>query len=133
MRRHLVICTLAALVGSGCASSPGGAGSTGVSPTRDIILAPEIVAARVMNAYDAVMRLRPEYLRARGPVHPRLGNSGPVVYLDDIQLGSVETLRTISVDKVTAIRYLRPTEANVRLGPHGSNGAIVVSTGRSLD
>jgi hypothetical protein len=128
MWRHLMTGTLTVALAAGCASGPGGYSRTNLN--RDVILAPEIAEARVLNAYEAVTRLRPEFLQSRG-MSPSRGQATPLVYLDDMQLGSVDALRLVSVDDITSIRFLRPTEAHVRWGTQGLEGVIVVTTSRT--
>lgn len=129
MRRHLIVGILAAVLVGGCASAPGEYART--APSREVILAQEIVAARVVNAYEAVSRLRPEYLRSRTFASSERARRTPLVYLDDMNLGSVDALRLIAVDRITSIRYLSPTEAHLRWGPRALDGVIVVTTSRA--
>lgn len=98
-------------------------------PDSDSIFAPDIVAVRASDAYQAVQRLRPEFLHGRS--NPTLAGQGeePVqVYLDDTALGGPESLRSVPLGKVTQIRYLSPAQAMIRWGIRYLNGVILVST-----
>jgi hypothetical protein len=95
-----------------------------------MITATEIVAARVTDVYQAVMQLRPEFLRRRGgSVHQ---TSAPVtsvvVYLDELPYGGVESLRYIPLERVRVIRYVSPSDADMRWGGSHPTGAILVTT-----
>jgi len=81
------------------------------------------------SAYEAIRRLRPEYLTRRATPQPGDGEEGyPVVYLDGIRLGGLETLKNIPLDTITRIRFLRASEAAQWLGRTHRGGVIAVST-----
>lgn len=91
----------------------------------------EIGSARVDNAYEAVMRLRPEFLRPRGAAAATDADGGaPVVYVDDVKQGGPEMLRTIPVAAIAEIRYLSAMAASDRFGPLHPGGVIAVRTRR---
>jgi hypothetical protein len=125
-------------VGAGaCASSTGSTGSTtGSRTTRspDVISRADIEATTTGNAYDLVNRLRPQWLRATGVGSVSGGNPstyGIVVFLDNVRLGGVETLRNVDSGSIASIRYLTPERAATTLpglGREPISGAIVVST-----
>jgi hypothetical protein len=96
---------------------------------RDVITAAEIVASRVTDAYQAVSQLRPEFLRPRGAVvvTPRV-QTPLVVYLDDLPFGPAESLHYIPLERVRVIRYLGPSDADLRWGGSHTTGAILVTT-----
>jgi hypothetical protein len=127
-RRALFV--LAGLSSLACAAAgpPTRHAASGVR--RDIITATEIVAARVTDAYQAVIQLRPEFLRRRGgvPTSASMIRSNIVVYLDELPYGSLESLRYIPLDRVRIIRYVSPTDADLRWGGSHPTGAILVTT-----
>jgi hypothetical protein len=96
---------------------------------RDVITAAEIVASRVTDAYQAVVHLRPEFLRRRHvrPVVPAMHSSIPV-YVDDLHFGESESLRYVPLERVRQIRYLNSTDADLRWGGSHPGGAILVTT-----
>jgi hypothetical protein len=96
---------------------------------REVLTAAEIVASRVTDVYQAVMQLRPEFLRRR-PIAPLAPyqSASTAVYLDDMPYGTTESLRQIPLDRVRLIRYLSTTEANLKFGGSHPTGAIVVTT-----
>jgi hypothetical protein len=100
------------------------------SAGRDVITAAEIVAARVTDVYQAVSHLRPEFLRRR-TMRPAAPLAPPpfLVYLDDLPFGSTpESLKDIPLERVRMIRYLGPTDADLRFGASHPGGAILVTT-----
>ena len=96
---------------------------------RDVITAAEIVASRVTDVYQAVAQLRPEFLRRNAiiPLTAPRETGAVAVYVDDLFYGSIESLRSIPLDQVRMIRYLRSNEANFRWGGSHPSGAIVVT------
>jgi hypothetical protein len=99
------------------------------SASREVITAAEIVAARVHDVYQAVTQLRPEYLRRRNPAMIRPHRAPEViVFLDDIEFGTAESMRNIPLSRVRLIRYLTPSEASLRWGGLHPAGVIHVTT-----
>jgi len=102
-------------------------------PTRDrnVLTAAELERVPVETAYDAIQRLRPEFLRARGQVSlENRAASLPVVYLDDMWLGGPDALRTIRIGEVHEIRYYNAADATTRYGTGHASGVIAVVTRR---
>ena len=100
-------------------------------PTRDrnVLTAAELERVAVETAYDAIQRLRPDFLRPRGRLSlENPAASLPVVYLDDIRLGGPDALRTIRVADVHEIRYLSASDATTRYGTGHPGGVIAVIT-----
>jgi hypothetical protein len=96
---------------------------------RDVITAGEIVASHVTDAYQAVAQLRPEFLRRRGTTASISFNTPAVmVYLDDLPYGGAESLHTIPLERVRLIRYIEPSDAELRWGGMHRGGVILVTT-----
>ena len=114
---------LALLVLAACATSGQAArGSTNVL-TRE-----EISAAGVSNLLEAVERLRPRWLQARGP---RSINSETrvLVFVDRSNLGGPEALSQFDAKNLVQLKYLDAAQAYATLSlPRGTavQGAIVV-------
>jgi len=124
---RFVMATVASVALAGCASvqTAGGYDST----PDHALFAPEIVAARVSDAYQAVMRLRPDFLSRSNARDARDAGARELhVYLDDVDLGGIDALRRISLDAVTQIRYVAPREAEQRWPGRHPGGVILVST-----
>jgi hypothetical protein len=96
---------------------------------RDVLTAAEIVASRVTDVYQAVSQLRPEFLRKRPVIQtPLISGVSVQVYLDDMQFGGVESLRSIPLDRVRTIRYVGAIDADLRWGGSHPAGVILVTT-----
>jgi hypothetical protein len=93
--------------------------------SRDVITADEIAErGDLQTAWDAVKRLRPAFLRVRGS---RSGTSG----MDVLRI-YIDTLKSISADAVLEIRRLSASDATFRYGRDHPQGAIVVTTRRTM-
>jgi hypothetical protein len=122
---HLAFLSLGACASAGAPyRTPPGLG-------RDPLYAYEMGGTALLTAYDAVERLRPFYLRQRGPsTLLSVGDTRVKVFLNDVPIGGVDVLRTIPASEVAWIRYLSPPEATVRFGTQAGGGAIIVWVGR---
>ncbi len=122
--RHTRFLSLFALViiGSGCASS-GQPGQTRPRRNSSLITAEELSELSVSNALEAVRRLRPAWLRARG-------RSGlPVIYRNGTRWGGdPRSLEGIRVNVITEMRYLNASDATTRYGTGFTGGVILVVT-----
>jgi len=85
--------------------------------------------ATAQSLYDVVRIQRPNWLTKT--VKTASGSDAVVVYLDDRKLGMLNILREMRVELAVSMRYLSPTEAQLRYGPnHGSLAAIVVEVAK---
>ena len=96
---------------------------------RDTITEDEIASSSAVNAYEAVQRLRGNFLSNRGKT-TILGKSSalPIVYLDGVRYGEVQSLRNISASQVQAIRLYRAYDAQQKYGNDVMGGVIEVTT-----
>ena len=115
---------LGLLVFAGCTAGRAGAGGTGRT-SADLLTQEQIF--NYTDAYQAVQALRSRWLNARGP-DSFASPSEVLVYRDDVQLGGVSTLRTISPREVAYIRYYDGIAASGRWGIGHGAGVIYVST-----
>jgi hypothetical protein len=91
----------------------------------NILTAEEIEHAQVTasNAYDLVQMLRPRWLVSRGlvrvPMAPgeALQGSSVKVWINEHNVGDVEYLKTIGVERIQELRWYSPNEAGSRFGP----------------
>lgn len=111
----------------GCATTGGSRPAN-----RDVITQEEIQQVPPANtAYDVVRLLRPQFLYRRGvhsvnqPVDP---SSGIMVYVDGIQAGGVDELKSIPADNVEEIRWLNARDATTKYGTNHDYGVIAVTT-----
>lgn len=107
-----------------CAS---GTGDGGARPQANLITAEEMAEANVNYAYEAVERLRPNWLvwrPGRSSTDPK--PLVPVVFLDDTFLGDIDELRLIVASEILEIRFLDDREAVYRYGTTYNSGIIQV-------
>jgi hypothetical protein len=114
--------------------------------TSNQILLEELRGNSARNVYDLIQSLRPQWLRisdhqtlrtktvesvdARGSSATATGTDEPeiIVYLNNIRIGTPESLRDLSVETVTSLEFVSPTKATLRWGGGHLHGAIVVHT-----
>lgn len=112
----------------------GGAGRSHDSPLSDskIIDATEIEnTGQFKSAFELVEKLRPNWLRSRGPATLGSRTGGQVmVYMDGVFFGGVLALRQIAVEHVAQIERLTGPEATTRYGTDHAAGALLVRTRR---
>ena len=109
----------------------------GTSPagrqTRDrrVITRAEIEAAQLPSAYEVIKRYRSDFLRSRGRTS-LTQQSAPyaAVFLDDIEFGSIDSLRDIPADQINEIRFYESTEAQTKYGSGRMGGVIAISSRR---
>lgn len=99
----------------------------GLRGGRFALTAVEMDGKGLKTAYEAVEVLRPEWLITRGT---HVLNEAPQerieVYLDNIRLGGVQSLREVSAEIVGSMHFLDAGAASVRFGAGHSHGAILV-------
>ena len=128
--RRIVLAVLLLGAGAGCATGPA-PGQSFSERNRTVLFADEIDKSGGVgrNAYDLIAQLRPEFLRSRGATSLR--NSVPptaTVYLDGVKYGDLQSLKLISAEHVTIVRYLSGSEATTRYGTDHVGGAILITT-----
>jgi hypothetical protein len=128
----IVISTIA-----GCArkasteSRPIAAGTA--SRSSDVISAAELAAPSVVNgdALEAVRRLRPRFLSARGASSIRVAGAGAVhVSIDGGNLLTVSHLSRMRPGDISEIRYLNASEATQRFGTNAAMGGVLLVKSR---
>jgi hypothetical protein len=126
--RSQVLVTAVSLALLACASGPS---SGGTSRNRNVITQEEIEAQPTSTAYELVQRLRPTWLRNRGPSSIRSGSpSLPVVYIDEVWSGGLEALSRVSTQIVREIQFINGRDATTKWGLDHGGGVIMVRTGR---
>ena len=96
---------------------------------RNLITADEIEKSNATNAYEAVERLRPAFLRTRGA--QSIQNQQPptpMIYIDGMRYGPLQTLSSVPAVGIVSIQYLTAIEATQRFGFGNEGGAIMVTT-----
>lgn len=98
---------------------------------RDVLTREEIEASGVANLYEAVQRLRPDWLRGGNMSNFGGGGTGVVVYQNNSPLGGLDGLRQLSPDFAAELRCVDGVTASNTLPGLGSRrvaGAIVIVT-----
>jgi hypothetical protein len=127
IRRSPVLLLLLASLGACAAKKPPPAGAG--FRDRTVITAAQLDAVAYPSAYEAVQAIHGNWMRTRGVNSPT--TPGMVwVLLNGVRLGGVETLRRISTQEITYIRFYDAASAGARWGRDMANGAIFVSTER---
>lgn len=106
---------------SACTGSGQGSGGDPSKITQEEIKRVE----QVSSAYAVVQRLRPNWLRKRGP--SSISNPGTIyVYVEGNRYGSPESLRQIDPINVREMEFLTDDRATMRFGTGHDNGVILV-------
>lgn len=126
MLRGVLVCL--ALGVCACVGRPAGIPT---SSRAGPIQASDVASVSATNAYDIVRQLRRGWLVARGPVsvsdsRPAL----PKVYMDGVEVGELDFLRSIAASDVAEIEFLSTQESNLRYGSGHFGGIIQVRTRR---
>jgi len=110
-----------------CTPSRLGPGETGSSR---LITEDEIEASRSATAYDAIQKLRANFLSYRGETSFNRKNSQPypTVYVDGQEFGPITSLRSIPASQVATIRLYRSWEATTKFGTGNMGGVIAITT-----
>ena len=139
-----------------CASSSS-ARREATPASRYVISAGELANAGAETLYDAVLKLRPEYIRGRGEVNrvqkipmpvtqmgTGTGAGGStagkadapdatpapevIVYRDGDRIGSVNEMRHLLISQVAEVRYMPGPEAAVKFGTNHGGGVILITS-----
>ncbi|MDT8342043.1 MAG: hypothetical protein RQ751_11070 [Longimicrobiales bacterium] len=113
-----------ALLMGGCAAGGSGGGS---ESGFNVITREDLAELHRLNAYQAVRRLRPQWLEARG-LDSFYSTNEVVVYQDGTRMGGVNFLRSLRVNDVATLRFLDSRAATTRYGGGHPSGAIMVTT-----
>jgi hypothetical protein len=123
--RWVLALTLAVAVG--CSHPKLGPGEAFNS---QVITEDEIIASRATTAYEAIHKLRANFLTNRGEtsLNKSQSNPYPTVYLDGQEFGPISTLGSIPAEQISMIRMYRVSEANAKYGSHNPSGVIAIFT-----
>ncbi len=122
MRRIAVV--MGFVVIAGCTHST----SNDPESPPDTITADQIAESHASTAYDAIVKLRANFLSNRGKT-TILGSASalPVVYVDGMLFGGLNELRNIPAFQVNTIRLYRAWEAG-KFGSDKTGGVIEIVT-----
>jgi hypothetical protein len=107
----------------------GAAVQTGTAPRGgpDVLTRADLEGINANNAFDAIERLRPQWLQPRGPssvTQPE--GDWPLIYMDNVRAGDVNILPTIPIDDIGQIRFVNPSDATTRWGTGVTGGVIQI-------
>ena len=118
---------LAAAAAVACASSKPNTRPAGQS--QSVLTAQDIEHAHadVTTAYDAVARLRPNWLAPKGITsgYYNANTEYATVFLDGQSYGDLSSLRNIAAYNVGMIRYYDVTQAGARFGIKGGASGVI--------
>src|ERR1700693_6051805 len=113
--KHLYL--VAVMAGMGCAASSATSGTSYPTAARkaNVLRFDEIAAAHadVMTAYDALSRLRPNWLASHGVTSTTAGGTDTeyaTIFVDGHPYGDIQSLRNIPAYQVSEFRYYSITE-----------------------
>jgi hypothetical protein len=126
--KHLYPMAFAAIIACAAASGAAGTSRTSGVPRRGNLLTAEQIAAAhadVTTAYDAIARLRPNWLVAHGSSSLSPGTEFASVFVDGQQYGGLSSLRNIQAYQVADFHYYDVTEAGATFGLRGGAGGVI--------
>ncbi len=118
----------------GCASG-GGSSSSDTRRDPNRISPEEIQSLPAGTAFDAVQRLRPNWLRSRGTLSVTTSGTGslPRVFVDDRDYGSMNSLHDLNLDSVAEITRMSAQDATTRYGTGYAGGSFMSAPKGSPD
>lgn len=125
LRTSLLAAGMVAL--SGCTAPQQHVGS---SVDSQIITEDEIEASKAPTAFDAIQKLRANFLSYRGEtsLNKKSSQPYPTVYVDGQEFGPIASLRSIPASQVATIRLYRSWEATTKFGSGNMGGVIAITT-----
>lgn len=96
---------------------------------RNVITTAQIQAANAATAYDLIVKYRANFLSSRGPNSVLLKQpKEPTVYLDQVEYGTINSLRNIPAQNVAEIRFIEGWDAMTKYGSDHVAGVIQIYT-----
>ena len=127
----LVLAASATLVACGATATSRTASEMGPrseASSQFVVRGTDLERQPVGSIYDALMRLRPEFLQARHSTPDAPTGALPLVYLDNTYLGDISELRRLSPKLAREVRLLSNFDARERFGKVFPGSVIVVKT-----
>lgn len=112
-------------------ASEGAAGAAAEGPLN-VLSGEELRQTGVANLWDALRRLRPQWLRARASgslISPAAQE--PVVFLHGVEYGPLRSLQQMNIDQVRRVEWVDGRTATTRFGTGHGGGVIMVDLDRS--
>jgi PBP1b-binding outer membrane lipoprotein LpoB len=117
--------------GGGTEAAPGAAQTTAPRRNPNELNTTELADPAIMSLtlYDAIQRLRPNWLRQRGATSiANSGNQAPQVMVNDSP-SSMDALHSMRPTDVTGVQFMSGADATTLYGTGYVNGLIKVRTG----
>ena len=109
----------------------GGLGSARGASRTGAITPAQIAEISAISAYDVVEKLRRGWLVSRGPISASDPSPAyPTVYVDGLEGGELDFLRSIGVSDIVEITFLSTSKSNLLYGQGHFGGIIQVTTRR---
>lgn len=95
---------------------------------RNVLTREQLAATNAENLYEAIVKLRPEWLTSRGPVS--VSDASPTmasVYMNGSMLGKADYLKEMRALDVSEVRYWDAGQASARFGMGHPRGVIEIT------
>ncbi|MFL5478293.1 MAG: hypothetical protein ACJ79J_02545 [Gemmatimonadaceae bacterium] len=123
-----------ALVAVVACASAGGSSAGMPAQDRNYITGAELLSLPSSSLYDAIEKLRPHFLRARGAssIGGQNADDYASVYLDGRPYGDINSLRSLVPAQIAGVRYYDSISAQQKYGITKGSGVIdvMVKTGQ---
>ena len=111
---------------AGCASATTQGRSARANDTQ--LTRSELAATNAGNLYDAIAKLRPQWLSSRGATSVTDASpTGVDVYMNGTFLGKADYLRDVRLQDVSSVTYWDAGQASARFGMGHSRGVIEIT------
>jgi len=132
--RHSLAALVAVAALGACASGGASASAPAGASSRYVITEAELPTSGTETAYDAIQRLRPEFLRARPAQSYSLQENGgatgpapaPALIVNGQRAGELADLRQIAATSLKTVRYYNIEQAKRKFGMQYNGGAIEI-------
>lgn len=93
-----------------------------------IISEAELRNSSTQTAYEAIVKLRPNFLNYQAQTSVSNPTPGrPVVFVNERFAGDLNLLNQLRVDQIESIKFFKPTDAMIRYGTDRTGGVIAVT------
>jgi hypothetical protein len=101
---------------------------------HDLIIQAELERTPELTLYDAVVKLRPHFLKNRSQTaHGKQPTRQLMLYVNGEKMDSVDDLRRLSPTEVHEVRFYEPHLANTKFARYNNAGGAIAVTLRKLD
>ena len=96
------------------------------SSNDNVLTGEQLAETQQTTVFDALRRLRPQWLRARGAARVS-GNLTVSVFMGRQRMGNVDFLRTLDPQAVRELRFYTASEATTMFGIDNEGGVIAIT------